>query len=83
MRLDFLTRLFGENTQAFLYSVKLHEEFRVLAGHLEFYRKELFCCINKNYSRKKVKTLLLTPFNFIHEGTLSNKYFILNAGNSF
>lgn len=36
MGLGLLTRLFGENTQAFLYSVKLHEEFQVLAGHLEF-----------------------------------------------
>lgn len=47
--MGLLTRLFGENTQTFLYSVKLHEEFQVLAGYLEFYRNEVFCYINKNY----------------------------------
>lgn len=78
-----LTRLFGENTQAFLFSVKLHEEFQVLAGHLGFYRKELFCYINKNYPRKKVKILLLAPCNFIHDGILSSNYFILNERNIF
>lgn len=84
MRPGLLTRLFGENAQAFLYSVKLHEEFQVLAGHLEFYRKELFCYINKKLPpQKKVKVFLLVPCSFIHNGTLPNYYFILNERNTF
>lgn len=39
----------------------------VLEGHLEFFRKELFCYINKNCPCKKVNILLLAPCSFIHD----------------
>lgn len=59
MRPDSVTRLFGENTQAFLYSVKLHEEFQVLEGHLEF-----FSYINENYLHKKSEDFAFGTMQF-------------------
>lgn len=36
MRLDLLTRLFGEDTQEFLYSAKLYEDFQCWKDTLNF-----------------------------------------------